>query len=246
VTAPAAVTLAGPVLVMLRSAEAVTAVVEEEVLLVASGSAVVEEMLEVLVREADCAGAVTTTVTVGPVVPVVRVGRVQVTETLPVFAHVQPVPAADTKVTPTGKVSVTVTFEASDGPLFAATREYVTEPAAVTVAGPVLVIDRSADAVTVVVDSEVLFAPTGSLVAADTVAEFVSVVACAGAVRTTVRGGAVAPAVKAARVHVTETLPEFVHVHPVPAAETKLTPDGRVSSTERFAASDGPLFTTES
>jgi hypothetical protein len=53
----------------------------------------------------------------GAVDPVVRAGRVQVTDTLPEFEHVQPVPVADTKVTPAGSVSVTVRLAASDGPL---------------------------------------------------------------------------------------------------------------------------------
>jgi hypothetical protein len=49
---PPAVTAGGPVFVIDRSAEGVTLVVVEEVLLVASGSAVVEDTLDVLVREA--------------------------------------------------------------------------------------------------------------------------------------------------------------------------------------------------
>jgi hypothetical protein len=72
----------------------------------------------VLESEAACGGAVTTTVMLGAVVPVAKVGRVQVTDTLPVFVHVQPVPAAETNVTPAGRVSVTETEAASDGPLF--------------------------------------------------------------------------------------------------------------------------------
>jgi hypothetical protein len=58
--------------------------------------------------------------------------------------------------------------------------------------------------------------------------------------------GALAPVARAARVQVTEVLPTFVHVQPVPVAETKLTPAGSVSATERLAASDGPLFATTS
>ena len=104
-----------------RSAEAVTVVFAVAVLLPGTGSAVVEETLAVLVNEAACAGAVTTTVMVGAVVPAASTGRVQVTETLPVFVQVQPVPAADPNVTPAGKVSVTETLAASDGPPLATT-----------------------------------------------------------------------------------------------------------------------------
>ena len=50
-------------------------------------------------------------------------------------------------------------------------------PPAVTVAGPVFTIDRSADAVTSVVTVEVLLPGTGSMVTAETVTWLVSVVA---------------------------------------------------------------------
>src|SRR5450631_4438027 len=108
---------------MARSAEAVTVVLAVEVLLAGTGSAVAEETTAVSVRVPACGGAVTVTVMVGAVVPVARVGRVQVTETLPAFVQVQPVPVADTKVTPAGRVSVTDTDAASDGPLSVTTRE---------------------------------------------------------------------------------------------------------------------------
>jgi hypothetical protein len=62
-------------------------------------------------------------VIVGAVAPPANVGRVQVTEVLPTFVHVQPVPAAETNVTPAGNVSATETLAASDGPLFTATNE---------------------------------------------------------------------------------------------------------------------------
>ena len=47
------------------------------------------------VSDAAWPGAVTVTVIVGAVAPVARVGRVQVTDTLPVLTHVQPVPVGD-------------------------------------------------------------------------------------------------------------------------------------------------------
>ena len=54
--------------------------------------------------------------------PAFQVALVQVTETLPVLLQVQPPLDALTltKVTPAGRVSVTVTFAASEGPLLAA------------------------------------------------------------------------------------------------------------------------------
>jgi hypothetical protein len=48
---------------------------------------------------------------------------VQDTDTLPVFVQVQPVPIAETNVTPAGRVSVTETAAASEGPLLVTTRE---------------------------------------------------------------------------------------------------------------------------
>jgi len=108
-----------------------------------------------------------------------------------------------------------------------------------------LTIDTSADPVTAVVAVEELFAALGSAVALDTVAVFDNVPACAGAVTTTVMAGAVAPVANAGRVHVTDTFPELLHAQPTPDADTNDTPAGNVSATDRFAASDGPLSTTD-
>ena len=55
--------------------------------------------------------------------PVASAGRVQVTDTFPLFVHVQPVPAAEPNVTPAGSVSTTDSVAASEGPAFATTRE---------------------------------------------------------------------------------------------------------------------------
>lgn len=119
-------------------------------------------------------------------------------------------------------------------------------PAAVTVAGPVFTIDRSAEALTVVVAEEVLLARFGSAVAAPTVARFVRVAPWAGAVTTIVMVGAVAPVASAGLVQVTDTFPELVQTHPVPVAETNVTPAGSVSVTDSVAAFDGPAFATTS
>ena len=119
-------------------------------------------------------------------------------------------------------------------------------PAATTAAGPVLVIARSAEAVTAVDVDEELFAGFGSAVVVATDAEFTIVPAWAVAVTVTVITGAVAPAASAARVQVTETLPTFEQAQPPPTALTNVTPAGSVSVTVRFAASDGPLLLTVS
>jgi len=231
-------------LVIARSALAVTVVVAVEVLFAGTGSEVVDATEAVSEMLPAWFGAVTVTVITGAVVPVARAARVHVTDTFPVFEHAHPVPDADTNVTPAGKVSVTVRFAASDGPAFDTVNEYATDPAATTVAGPVFVIARLADAVTVVLATDVLFPDAGSAVVDAIEAVFVRDAACAGAVTVTVMVGAVAPVTIAARVQVTDTFPVFEHTHPVPDADTNVTPAGRVSVTVRFAASDGPLLVT--
>ena len=119
-------------------------------------------------------------------------------------------------------------------------------PPATTVAGPVLAMERSAEAVTEVVTDAASLEGSVSGDVADTCAAFVMVPACAGAVTTTVMAGAVAPAASDGRVHVTETLAEWAHDHPAPEADTNVTPDGRVSSTDTLLAPPGPWFVTVS
>jgi hypothetical protein len=242
--APPAATVGGPALTSDRSAEPPTEVMTVEVLFAGVGSVVVLETAAVLVKVPAWFGAVTTTVMVGAVLPAAAEATVQVTETLPVLLQAQPVPEAEMNVTPAGSVSVTDRFAASDGPLLWTTRLYVTVPPAVTEPGPVLMIDRSADAVTVVATVEVLLAGFGSAVVEDTDAVLDSAAACAGAVTTTVINGAVAPVANVALVHVTDTLPALVHTQPVPDADTNVTPAGSVSVTDTLPASDGPASAT--
>jgi hypothetical protein len=149
---------------MTRSADAVTVVEIVEVLFPGTGSAVVDATDAVFDKLPAWFGAVTVTVITGALDPAVRAARVHVTDTLPVFEHAHPVPDADTNATPAGNVSVTDTFAASDGPAFDTVNEYATDPAATTDAGPAFTIDRSADAVTVVVTLDVLLAALGSAV----------------------------------------------------------------------------------
>src|SRR5450631_1003175 len=120
---PPATTVAGPDLTIDTSADPVTVVVAVEELFAALGSAVALDTVAVFDNVPACAGAVTATVMAGAVAPVAKAGRVHVTETFPVFVHAQPVPDADTKVTAVGRVSVTDTPAASDGPLSTTTSE---------------------------------------------------------------------------------------------------------------------------
>src|SRR2546422_6521876 len=98
---------------------------------------------------------------------------------------------------------------------------------AVAVAGPVLVIDRSAWPPTVVVAVAVLLAVLGSGVTEVTVAVLVIVPVVVGLTVTAIVIVAVVAAARLARVQVTVP-PDWVHVQPAPEALTKVTPAGRV------------------
>jgi hypothetical protein len=106
-------TLAGPVLPIATSATGVTVVMTGAVtLLVLLGSPVGVLTLAVFVNE-PLAGAVTVTVTL-LTWPLVSAPRLQLTTPL----LLAPPPVAETKVTPSGNVSVTVTLLALEGPKF--------------------------------------------------------------------------------------------------------------------------------
>ena len=109
-----------------------------------------------------------------------------------------------------------------------------------------MTIDRSADPVTAVDTTEVLFAGFGSAVDDDTDAVFDNVPACAGAVTLTVITGAVVDAASTGRVQVTDTFAVLEQVHPAPEDDTNVTPAGSVSVTKTAAASDGPALATVS
>jgi hypothetical protein len=95
-----------------------TRVALEELSLFGEGSDVAEDTNAEFVIEEAVAGAVTTTVMAGAVAPEASDGRMHVTEALPEWEHDQPVPEADTNVTPGGRVSSTETLLARDGPWF--------------------------------------------------------------------------------------------------------------------------------
>src|SRR5882762_11974548 len=113
---PPTVTVAGPVLVTERSVvRDDTEVLADAELLAGVGSASLPETVAVLLIVPAVAGAVALIVNVA-LAPLARLPAVQVTvpETL-----VQP-EVADTKVTPAGRVSTTLTPVAGSGPLFLA------------------------------------------------------------------------------------------------------------------------------
>ena len=114
---------------------------------------------------------------------------------------------------------------------------------ATTVDGPVLLIERSADAaaVTVVVSEELLLAGFGSAVVADTVPVLVIVPVAVGAV-TTIVAVELPPVARAPIVQV--TVPALL-AHPV-EADWKPTPVGSVSETVTPVALLGPALLTDS
>ncbi len=82
---------------------------------------------------------------------------------------------AETSVRPAGSVSVTLTFVATDGPLFLTTTVQVIVPPATAVAGPCLVTSRSLDGPTSVVAVAVLSVGSPSPWSPVTVAVFTRV-----------------------------------------------------------------------
>jgi hypothetical protein len=181
------------------------------------------------------AGALTVTVTL-LTWPLAKVPKLQLTTPLVLI----PLPLADTKVTVTGRVSVTTTLLALDGPKFVTDIVYTRLLVAGTLAAPVLPRPTSAAAVTVVMTGAVtLFVLFGSTVGELALAVFVSV-PLAGAVTVTVRLLTWPPA-KVPNVQLTTPL-VFT---PPPVALTNVTPNGNVSVTTTPLALDGPKFVTD-
>jgi hypothetical protein len=155
----------------------------------------------------------------------------------------------ETNVEPGTRVSPTLTFCASDGPLFVAAIVYVRFVPAVTGSGESdLVTARSAAAATVVVAVAVLLAAFGSVVADPTAAEFAIVLpfATEGLTRTTKVKVAEAPFAKEPVVAVTFPVPPtagVVAVQPAGAlSETNVVFAGTESLSDTLAALDGPAL----
>jgi hypothetical protein len=220
---------------MPTSATGVTVVMTGTVtLFVLFGSTVGELTLAVLVS-VPLAGAVTVTLRL-LIWPLANVPRLQLTTPL-VFT---PLPLALTNVTPAGRVSVTVTLLALDGPKFVTEIVYTRLLLAKTLAAAVFPRPTSATGVTVVMTGGVmLLVLFGSPVGELTLAVLVNV-PLAGAVTVTVTV-LTWPFVKVPKVQFTTPL----LLAPPPLALTKLAPAGNVSVTVTLLALDGPKFVTE-
>src|SRR5215510_13942687 len=102
---------------MARSADVLTVVSSLSVLLAGTGSGVIDATVAVLVMVPRVSESTVTTIVMVDDAPAIKLLRVQVTTPL-LLAQIQPVPEALPKVTPAGRVSVTTTLSASDGPAF--------------------------------------------------------------------------------------------------------------------------------
>ena len=142
------------------------------VLLAAVGSAVVPPTEALAVTGLELAGAVTLRVSALAEAPEAMLPvRVQVTTPATGAGHVQPVPEPETQVVPVGTVKVTTLPVDGEGPLLVTVAVYARLAAALTLAGPVRAMLRSAlAAVTVRVTGALLLPAVGSGVVVATVA----------------------------------------------------------------------------
>src|SRR5439155_453008 len=243
---------AGALLVIDRSA-ARTSVFAVAALLAVLGSKVTELTVAVLVSvlpsgvlALTCATIVKLTVAplaVGPVVQFTVPAE-------PTAGVVQVQPAGvmiDWNVVPGGSGSVTVTLAAVEGPLLLTTSVYVRfSPGRAGSGASVLVIERSAEAMTVVDAVAVLLDESGSEVEELTEAVLPMVPPSLGAVTRIVMGGAAPGGRVLARVQVTPVLVPL-QVQPAPLAPWKVTPGGSESVTLIGAAAVlGPALLTVS
>src|SRR5258706_218595 len=251
-----AVTLAGPVLVTARSAtRATTEVAAVAELLAGFGSAVavLAEAVLVIVVPAPAALDCTTSVKAA-VEPEGSEAMVQVTVPVAPTAGVgQGKPAAAPRGTngvPAGTLSVNTVDCAACGPLLGRPMEEETFPPATTVSGPVLVMARSAAAVTITVKALPLLLD-GSVSAVAVLADAVLVIVfpnVPGAALTASVKEALAPADSGAIVPVIgppAPTAGVAHVNagPEPCAnDTNVVPGGIVSLKETDCAGSGPLL----
>jgi hypothetical protein len=163
-----ATAVAGPVFTIETSACVVTLVVTVLALLAGFGSDVVDDTVAVLLMFVPL-GVPAFIATTIEYVSLPPDGR-----SAPLAGPVRCV--SETSVVFGGAVSAKVAATAVSGPLLATMIEYVTLVPATADAGPILVTERSEEAVTVVFTTLWLFAATGSGVVDDTLAVFVIVV----------------------------------------------------------------------
>ena len=165
-------------------------------------------------------------------------------------SHVQPFSVKVISLKPSGKVSVTITSSAVDGPWFVTTMENSVRDPARTGLAPVvdLAMLMSVESLTISSSVEVLFSLSGSCVVVDStvaVLKTVSGPAEGSTAATTVMSEAVPPVANVAERVQVMSEPLCVHTQPLPLAETKVNPTGNESfTTMSAAASEGPALVT--
>src|SRR5215467_6574641 len=226
-------------LLMTRSAAALTVVVVRAVLFPGTGSGV------------DDSTAATLTIVFALFTTIRSVNStaalpasVGITGQLTVWPSTTPPPLAERKTAPSGSVSVTRTSRAGPALRFVTRSVNSIAPPAIAVAGPVLVIARSADAgggaIGVVTDVR-LSLRSGSVVGDVTNAAFTTLVNVLGDTTTRVENVALAPFASDAIAGQVTTRPAIV---PPLSALTNATLTGSVSLTTTDVAADGPLLRT--
>ena len=153
--------------------------------------------------------------------------------TVDVPLQVQPVPLAETSDVPVGSVAVTVVAEAvCDGPALVIVMTYVPCEPAVTVAGPLAAMPRSAVALTVTEAVAALSADVGSASEPFTVAVTAIEPVVAGSTARTSATSAVVPFEPSPAAWVQVTVPDAdPHDQPAPEAETNVVPAGTGTET---------------
>ena len=225
-----------------RFAEGGTTVVTTvELLSLGSGSVSAEVTDAVLVSIAGAPGAVTTMSTPRDVVLGIEpMLHVTVPDTC---VQVPCVGVAETKVTPAGSVSVSVTPVAVDGPALNTLTSYVNWSFTATGSGKAdLKTERSAEGGTTMVSSvAVLLSRSGSVIAEVTEAVLVRVPGVPGAVTTISTNWVVDLAIES---NVQVTVPDRRPQASCGVTETKLTPAGSVSVSVTSVVADGPALWT--
>src|SRR5215813_7807836 len=144
-------------------------------------------------------------------------------------AHGKPplqAPLADTKVSPVGVGSLSVTVAASDGPAFVTVIVYVTDVPAVACTGPLRLTCTSADGVAVTVLVPALFTGFGSVAGAATaaVAVFVSVPVAPDGIVPVARNLTARPTPRLTKVAMFPEPDAAPHTAPGSAAHVHVTP----------------------
>jgi hypothetical protein len=210
-------------------------------LLVRSGSGVVDDTVAWLVSVPVAPGAIATRRSTLDVAPLASAPCVQVTTVVP--PQDQPVDGDEMNVTPPGNVSTTLASAASDTPLFFTETVNVAFVPATSAPAWLFVALRSALVVIVVGPSvALLFVMSGSGVVDETVAVLVTVPVASVATETRIASVEDAPLASTPRAHEMEVVPP--HDQPADEVATNVNPVGSASTIVASAASDGPLFLT--